>query len=108
MEDEKLLSITSKIEEKLGKDTAAIIADDIGILITENAKTQKRLKSQDEEISSLKDRNDKLVTANGNLLQQIPMSSDDEDKRFEKQEVENKPSFNMRDAFDEYGNLKRF
>lgn len=107
MEDEKLLKITGSIEEKLGKDTSALIADDLGILMTENAKAQKRLEEQKKEIDSLKDRNDKLVTANGNLLQQIPMSSDEEDKRFESEKEDKKPSFNMRDAFDEYGNLKR-
>lgn len=105
MEDEKLLGITNSIEEKLGKENSATIADDLGILMTENSKTQELLKQREEEIKTLKERNDKLVAANGNLLQQIPMGKI-EDKKSVDQE-DSKPSFNMRDAFDEYGNLKR-
>lgn len=105
MEDETLLGITGSIEEKLGKDTSATIADDLGILMTENTKTQEKIKKQEEEIKALKDRNDKLVAANGNLLQQIPMGKDEDKKPIDQEE--HKSSFNMRDAFDEYGNLKR-
>ena len=102
MEDEKLLKITNSIEEKLGKDASATIADDLGILMTENATTQKMLQDKDREIKELKDRNDKLVTANGNLLQQIPMG-----KIEEKDEEETKPSkhISLKDAFDSKGNF---
>lgn len=103
MEDEKLLGITSKIEEKLGKDTSATIADDIGVLLTENAKTQELIKNQEKEIADLKDRNDKLVSANGNLLQQIPMGKDEEKKEEKPQE---KPvNLSWKDVFDSKGNF---
>ena len=103
MDDEKLLKITSSIEEKLGKDTSATIADDLGILMTENATTQQMLKDRDEEIRKLKDRNEKLVTANGNLLQQIPMGKiEDED---EQEETKPSHSISLKDAFDSKGNF---
>lgn len=103
MEDEKLLKITSSIEEKLGKDNAALIADDLGILMTENATTQNKIKSQLKEIDELKMRNDKLVTANGNLLQQIPMGKE---KDPEPEKEESKPnSISLKDAFDAKGNF---
>ena len=103
MEDEKLLKITSSIEEKLGKDNAALIADDLGILMTENAATQNTIKSQLKEIDDLKMRNDKLVTANGNLLQQIPMGIE---KNPEPEKEEVKPSsISLKDAFDAKGNF---
>lgn len=101
MEDEKLLSITNSIEEKLGKENSATIADDLGILMTENSKTQELLKQHEEEIKTLKERNDKLVAANGNLLQQIPMGKTDKKEESE----ESKKSISLKDAFDSKGNF---
>lgn len=101
MEDEKLLSITNSIEEKLGKENSATIADDLGILMTENSKTQELLKQHEEEIKTLKERNDKLVAANGNLLQQIPMGKTDKKEESE----EPKKSISLKDAFDSKGNF---
>lgn len=101
MEDEKLLGITNSIEEKLGKENSATIADDLGILMTENSKTQELLKQREEEIKSLKERNDKLVAANGNLLQQIPMGKTDKKEESE----EPKKPISLKDAFDSKGNF---
>lgn len=103
MDDEKILKITNSIEEKLGKDTSATIADDIGILMTENASTQQTIKEKEEEIKKLKDANEKLVRANGNLLQQIPMEKD-EDKE-EKDEEKSSQKISLKDAFDAKGNF---
>lgn len=104
MEDDKLLKITSSIEEKLGKDNAALIADDLGILMTENATTQERIASQKKEIDELKNRNEKLVTANGNLLQQIPMGREKEPELEKESESKPKP-ISLKDAFDSKGNF---
>lgn len=103
MDDEKLLNITNSIEEKLGKENAATIADDLGILMTENAKTQEMLKSQEQQISDLKSKNEKLVTANGNLLQHIPMGKVEEKK--EEKESPKPESISLKDAFDSKGNF---
>ncbi len=103
MEDEKLLKITSSMEEKLGKDTSALIADDLGILMTENASTQELIEKQRKEIEDLKNRNDKLVTANGNLLQQIPMGR--EETKENPAPEEKKQSISLKDAFDAKGNF---
>lgn len=54
MTDEELLNITNSIEEKLGKETSALIADDIGLLMTGNAKSQKALQDRDSVIADLK------------------------------------------------------
>ena len=51
MTDEELLKITNSIEEKLGKENSAVIADDIGLLMTGNAKAQKTLQERESEIS---------------------------------------------------------
>ena len=103
MQDNDLQAIIDSISEKVGTDNSALIADDIGNLITKNASVVESIKSKDTEIANLKSRNDKLVIANGNLLQQIPMGK--EEKKEEKQE-ENKP-FNFRSLFDDKGNIKK-
>lgn len=103
MEDEKLLNITNSIEEKLGKDASATIADDFGILMTENAKTQETIRNQAKEIEDLKAKNEKLVSANGNLLQQIPMGREPEKPSTETEEKVSHLSW--KDAFDNKGNF---
>lgn len=107
MKEEDFKSITDSIQEKLGKESSGIIADDIGKLLTLSSQSINTINSKDNEIKSLKDTNEKLVLANGNLLQQIPMASD-YDKHQSKEEVkEEKKSFNLRSAFDSKGNFKK-
>lgn len=105
MTDEDLLKITSSIEEKLGAESSAVIADDIGLLMTGNAEAQKALQNKDAEIKSLKERNEKLVLANGNLLKQVPAESKLDPKQSPK--VANKSNesqpINLSDAFDKSG-----
>ncbi len=105
MDDKEFLEITTSIEDKLGKDNAAMIADDLGKAITGFETLNKTIQDRDEEIKRLKADKEKLVLANGNLLKQIPVSSEDEEP-----EEDKKPSlsnFNFKDAFDEHGNFKR-
>lgn len=101
MNEDELLKITSSIEEKLGKDNAGIIADDLGLLLTRNTETVKSIQDKDAEIESLKSRNEKLVTANGNLLQQIPVANTPAKKDVDDEEDE-KP-FSWRDQFNDRG-----
>lgn len=103
MEDDILLNITNSIEEKLGKDESAKIADDIGLLISENEKTKSTISEQSKHIDKLKADKEKLVLANGNLLRQVPMG-------VEKKEVEEKETskpINLKDAFTSNGLFKR-
>ena len=104
MDDEVLLKVTNSMEEKLGKDTSAMIADDIGLLISENEKTLKTLKEKDAKIEKLKADKEKLVLANGNLLRQIPMG-EEEIKESVKTEEASKP-INLKDAFTGNGMFK--
>lgn len=103
MDDDKILELTDKIEETLGKENYAMISDTIGEILTGNSENMKAIKSRDENIQKLQDRNEKLVAANGALLQKIPMerSSDKEDSK--KEEVPKK--INLKDAFDSKGNF---
>ncbi len=103
MNEETITKISESIKSKLGDENAALIADDLGILITENKSVQDILSKQENEISTLKDTNEKLVLANGNLLKQVPMGTAKEDKP---EESSSKKSFNFADMFDEHGNFK--
>lgn len=102
MNDENLLDITTRMEQTLGKENFAMISDQIGELITGNSNNLKRIEEAKANIKSLQDRNDKLVLANGSLLQKLPMA-----KSEEKDETEEKPKkkINLKDAFDAKGNF---
>lgn len=75
MSDDELLKITDSMQQKLGAENAAVIADDIGLLISGNSACQRELNEKQAEIDRLKNRNEQLITANGNLLQRIPVEN---------------------------------
>lgn len=105
MDDDKILELTSKIEETLGKDNFATISDTIGELLTGNTENMKAIAARDAEIDKLKDRNDKLVAANGALLQKVPMGYEAVDRQ--KKEETPQPSISLKDAFDAKGNFRK-
>lgn len=86
MDDNKILELTSKIESTLGAENFAMISDTVGEILTGNTLNMQAIADRDKEIDTLKDRNDKLVSANGALLQKIPVG---ENKPKEK--IEEKP-----------------
>lgn len=90
---------TNKIQEKLGKDEAGKIADDIANILIYDNKIQKDLKSKDDEITKLKKDKDMLVEANGTLLQQIPLGKDEPKEK----EPEEPREFDFRTVFDKNG-----
>ena len=103
MKTEDLEVITTSIKDTLGDDATAQIADSLGLLITENTKVQNTLQAQEKEIQSLKEKNDRLITANANLLQQVPIA-----KPVKREEIqESKKSISLSDCFDSKGNFKR-
>lgn len=101
MDDQRILDLTSKIEETLGKENSAMISDTLGEILTGNSENMKAIKERDEQIKKLQERNEKLVSANGALLQKVPMERA-EDKE-EKKEAPKK--INLKDAFDKHGNF---
>jgi hypothetical protein len=104
MDDDKILELTGKIEETLGKEDYALISDTIGEILTGNAENMKALSERDEHIKKLQDRNEKLVTANGALLQKVAVEKVTPQKP-EKKEAPKK--INLKDAFDSKGNFIR-
>ena len=104
MKEELLKGITDSITTKIGEENASIIADDIGKLITANKETIDNIDSLNKQVSTLKETNEKLVAANGSLLQQIPAVAN-YDKHQSEEKTEVKKTFNFRDAFDKNGNF---
>lgn len=102
MDDDKILELTGKIEETLGKDNSAMISDVLGEIITGNAENMKAIAKRDEDIKKLQDRNEKLVSANGALLQKVSVGKL-ESKETEKKEAPKE--INLKDAFDKNGNF---
>lgn len=103
MDDTKILELTGKIEETLGKENSAMISDTLGEILTGNTENMKALAEKDSMIKSLQDRNEKLVAANGALLQKIPMERSID--REESKEKEAPKKINLKDAFDAKGNF---
>lgn len=102
MSDDELTKIIDGMQEKLGEENSAMIADDLGILISGNAEAQKRSREKDEKIKQLTAHNEKLILANGNLLKQMPVEhSEPADRRYD--EDKPKKPINLADAFDAHG-----
>ena len=104
MKEEDIKQITDSIKEKLGEENSALIADDLGLLLTKNIEVQKELVDKENTINDYKDKNEKLVLANGKLLQSVPMGIDDNPKKEEQNPSE---PFNFKSLFDEKGNFKK-
>lgn len=105
MTDDDILEITGQIEQTLGQDNFATISDKIGELLTGNSENMKIIAEKDAEIDKLKDRNDKLVSANGALLQKVPMGYEQNERK--KEEKENpQPKLSLKDVFDNKGNFR--
>ena len=106
MNSEELNTFLDSMKEKLGEENSALISDDLGNLITKNTEVYNMMGNKDKEIANLKSLNEKLVSANGSLLQQV--SAGFEKNPHERDEEDTpKKSFNFRDAFDEKGHFKR-
>lgn len=104
MDDNKILELAGNIEKTLGKENFATISDSIGEILTGNSLNMKAIAERDAEIKKLNDKNEKLVSANGALLQRIPMEYEKQPEESEKEEA-SKP-INLKDAFDSKGNFK--
>lgn len=104
MDDDKILEITGNIEKALGNEAYATISDSIGELLTGNSENMKALAERDAEINKLKDRNEKLVSANGALLQKIPVGKKEERSSKAEEAKESKP-ISWNDIFDKNGNF---
>lgn len=105
MDSKELDTLITSIKEKLGEENSAMISDDLGILITSNNESIEKINSLNNDVKTLKEKNDNLVSANGKLLQQVPFSKIDEDD--EPDEPVKKTQISLNDVFDEFGRFKK-
>lgn len=105
MNNEELEAITNSIKSKLGDEATALIVDDLGTLINKNTQVHNSILSKDNEITKLKDDKEKLVIANGNLLQQVAMTNTI--KKDEKDEEDSLADFDFKSIFDSKGKFKK-
>lgn len=106
MEIKEFETKMNTIQEKLGKDNSSKIADEIGILITDNANVNKALQDKDKEIEKLKLDKENLISVNGSLLQQVAMGTE-ADLNPEGKKKEEKKIIDFRTGFDAKGNFKK-
>lgn len=104
MNDDKIIELTERIEQTLGKENSAMISDTLGEILTGNTENMKAIAERDAQIKKLQDKNDKLVAANGALLMKIPVSKSEPEESSTKEAP--KP-INLKDAFDKKGNFLR-
>lgn len=105
MDSEELNTFLDSIKEKLGEENSALISDDLANLYTKNTEALNQLDNKEKEIERLNGLNQKLVSANGSLLQQVSAGFERNPREEEKEDA--KKSFNYRDAFDEKGRFKK-
>ena len=103
MTDEDITGFNDRITEKLGKEKAAVIADEIGILITKNTEAQKQHQELQNKLKEVQLTNEKLVAANANLIHQIPMTDEPEPNRNQNEEKK----LNWDAVFDKDGKFIR-
>lgn len=103
MDKKEFEKITNNMQEKLGKENSSLIADDIGTLISDNNTMLSQIEKQQNEINKLKQDKENLITANGNLLQQVSMVADDKQKQTQQEDPPKK--FSFKSCFDEKGNF---
>lgn len=80
-----------------------MISDDIVSLMNESDTENTNIQKQQEENTSLKEKYNKLLETNGNLMQKIVMGQ--EEKKEEIDKKKEKEEFSMRSCFDEKGNF---
>lgn len=100
MTNKEMEDLTARIQEKIGKEASGLIADDLGLLISDTSKVNQEYFDRTEEITKLKEQKEKLIETNGNLLQQITMG-EESPKRPQSQESEDEEiSISWNDCFD--------
>lgn len=107
MNSEELNTFFDSIKEKLGDENSALISDDLANLYTKNTEVFNQMGNKDKEIERLNSLNQKLVSANGSLLQQVSAGYESNIHGQAEDDETPKKSFNFMDAFDEKGRFKR-
>ena len=106
MQTDKFNNLIDGIKEKLGEENTSLIADDLAVLISDNAQVNKDIKDKETKINDLENYKDNLIKINGNLLQQV---TDDkiEENNFKLNQNNDKKEepFSFKKQFDKNGDF---
>lgn len=105
MKEKDFQDLIQNMQSKLGEEASGLIADDLGMLISDNKATNDTEAKYQDEIKMLRDQKEKLIATNGNLLQQISFGVEEQ----QKEEVKEEPRkhIDFREFIDASGNFKR-
>lgn len=106
MQTDKFNNLIDGIKEKLGEENTSLIADDLAVLISDNAQVNKDIEDKETKINDLENYKDNLIKINGNLLQQV---TDDkiEENNFKLNQNNDKKEepFSFKKQFDKNGDF---
>ena len=105
MKEKDFNELINNMQAKLGEEASGLIADDLGMLISDNKAVNDTESKYQDEIKMLRDQKEKLIATNGNLLQQISFGVEEQTKEEVKEEP--RKHIDFRDFIDSNGNFKR-
>ena len=105
MKEKDFQDLIQNMQSKLGEEASGLIADDLGMLISDNKATNDSAAKYQDEIKMLKDQKEKLIATNGNLLQQISFGVEEQTKEEVKEEP--RKHIDFREFIDASGHFKR-
>ena len=105
MKEKEFNELINNMQTKLGEEASGLIADDLGMLISDNKAVNDTESRYQDEIKMLRDQKEKLIATNGNLLQQISFGVEEQTKEEVKEEP--RKHIDFRDFIDSNGNFKR-
>lgn len=106
MKEKEFQDLIQNMQSKLGEEASGLIADDLGMLISDNKAVNDTESKYQNEIKVLKDQKEKLIATNGNLLQQISVGVEEQSREEEPKE-EPRRHIDFREFIDSNGNFKR-
>ena len=105
MKEKDFNELINNMQSKLGEEASGLIADDLGMLISDNKAVNDTESKYQDEIKMLRDQKEKLIATNGNLLQQISFGVEEQTKEEVKEEP--RKHIDFREFIDASGNFKR-
>ena len=106
MQTDKFNNLINGIKDKLGEENTSLIADDLAILISDNAQVNKDIEDKETKINDLENYKDNLIKINGNLLQQVTDDKIEENNfKFNQNNDKKEEPFSFKKQFDKNGDF---
>lgn len=105
MKNEDFKKLIEGLQEKIGKESSSIIADDLGNLISDNIAMNNTIDEKNKLIKEKEELNQKLVFANSSLLQQVGVPEETPKKPQSGSNDSEEEKISWNDCFDKKGNF---